>query len=150
MPCSWAVQTVHLPCYGFTLPSALFSGSLYKSGSPLPFISHPSLLQWTQWNGEGCKKSDWSHSMDLESSQGSMQHGAAGVPGWIWPYELSYSDEERTAHGKHTATLSGRKKWFYFDQEHLIIESIHLLFSEVTSLAKSAWVLAHRTARFCM
>jgi len=36
----------------------------------------------------------------LKAVRAQWQHGAAGVPGWIWPNELSCSDEEWTAQGK--------------------------------------------------
>lgn len=247
MPCSWAIQTVHLPCYGFTLPSALFSGS------PLPLTSHISLL-WAQWNGEGCKN-EWSVKKSLVESfalpdmekptletnenrkpsslvlfqscadssstapSGSMQSSfwraisnGSALKMAVWKKQhlapkvcfapcittspeflvsgqtacLSAARWASSLHGpwkqsglsgsteqleflagfdqmnflavmkneqlraSNTAKLSGRKKQFYFDQEHLITKSICLLFSKVTSLAKLVRVLIHRTACCCM
>lgn len=53
----WALQAIHLACYGITLPSALFSGSLYEFELSLQFGSHLSFLQGIQGHGPtACKK----------------------------------------------------------------------------------------------
>lgn len=82
MQCIWALQAIHLACYGIIRPSALFSGSLYEFEPSLQFGSHLSLLQGIEWHGPTvCKKLTRVQRTSLWSRASLLQRIRNNTPG---------------------------------------------------------------------